>query len=55
MTHINTSPQEFSLKGWALLDGQNRQPLSGSLKAGEARAVRVEKPVALSNRGVQSR
>jgi uncharacterized protein YukJ len=52
VTLVNTSPREISLKGWALLDGQkNRQPLGGSLKAGEARAVRVEKPVALSNKG----
>lgn len=52
VTLINTSPREVSLKGWALLDGhKNRQPLSGSLAAGEARAVRVEKPVALSNKG----
>jgi len=52
VTLINTSPREISLQGWALLDGQkNRQPLTGKLKAGEALAVRVEKPVALSNKG----
>jgi uncharacterized protein YukJ len=52
VTLINTSPREINLNGWALLDGQkNRQPLIGSLKAGEARAVRVDKPVALSNKG----
>ena len=52
VTLINASPREIDLQGWALLDGQkNRQKLSGKLKSGEARAVRVDKPVALSNKG----
>lgn len=52
VTLLNASPREIDLQGWALLDGQkNRQKLAGKLKPGEARAVRVEKPVALSNKG----
>ena len=52
VTLVNTSPREINLQGWTLLDGQkNRQKLAGTLKAGEARAVRVDKPVALSNKG----
>jgi uncharacterized protein YukJ len=52
VTLVNASPREINLQGWSLLDGQkNRQKLTGSLKAGEARAVRVDKPVALSNKG----
>jgi uncharacterized protein YukJ len=52
VTLLNSSPREINLQGWALLDGQkNRQKLAGNLKAGEARAIRVEKPVALSNKG----
>lgn len=52
VTLVNTSPREIDLQGWALADSQkNRQKLTGKLKAGEARAVRVEKPVALSNKG----
>lgn len=52
VTLVNASPREINLQGWLLLDGQkNRQKLTGGLKPGEARAVRVEKPVALSNKG----
>lgn len=52
VTLLNSSPREIDLQRWALLDGQkNRQKLSGKLKPGEARAVRVEQPVALSNKG----
>ena len=52
VTLLNASPREIDLQGWALADTQkNRQKLAGKLKAGEARAVRVEKPVALSNKG----
>jgi uncharacterized protein YukJ len=52
VTLLNASPREINLQGWTLLDGQkNRQKLTGKLKSGEARAVRVEKPVALSNKG----
>lgn len=52
VTLVNASPREIDLQGWALADSQkNRQKLTGKLKAGEARAVRIEKPVALSNKG----
>ena len=52
VTLLNTSPRDISLQGWSLADTQkNKQKLSGSLKSGEARAVKVEKPVALSNKG----
>ena len=52
VTLVNASPREIDLDGWALADTQkNRQKLTGKLKAGEARAIRVEKPVALSNKG----
>ena len=52
VTLLNTSPREISLQGWSLMDTQkNKQKLTGSLKSGEARAVRVDKPVALSNKG----
>ena len=52
VTLVNASPREIDLKGWALADAQkNKQKLSGKLKSGEARAIRVEKPVALSNKG----
>jgi uncharacterized protein YukJ len=52
VTLVNASPREISLQGWALMDTQKKkQKLSGKLSAGEARAVRVEKPVELSNKG----
>lgn len=52
VTLLNTSPREINMQGWSLLDNQkNKQKLIGALKAGEARAVRVEKPLALSNKG----
>lgn len=52
VTLVNASPREIDLQGWALADSQkNRQKLTGKLKAGEALAVRVNKPVALSNKG----
>lgn len=52
VTLLNASPREVNLQGWALLDSQkNRQKLSGKLNSGEARAIRVDKPVALSNKG----
>ncbi|HEU0253338.1 MAG TPA: DUF2278 family protein [Pyrinomonadaceae bacterium] len=52
VTLVNASPREIDLKDWTLMDGKkNRQKLAGKLKPGEARAVRVEKPVALSNKG----
>ena len=52
VTLLNASPREINLQGWTLLDSQkNKQKLTGKLKSGEARAVRVEKPLALSNKG----
>ena len=52
VTLLNTSPREINLQGWSLMDTQkNKQKLTGALKSGEARAVRVDKPVALSNKG----
>jgi uncharacterized protein YukJ len=52
VTLVNTSPREISLEGWALADTQkNKQKLTGKLNSGEARAIRVQKPVALSNKG----
>lgn len=52
VTLLNASPREISLQGWSLLDNQkNRQKLTGKLNSGEARAIRVEKPLALSNKG----
>jgi uncharacterized protein YukJ len=52
VTLLNASPREIDLKNWALMDNQkNKQKLTGKLKPGEARAVRVDKPVALSNKG----
>ena len=52
VTLLNASPREIDLQGWAIADTQkNKFKLSGKLKAGEARAVRVDKPVALSNKG----
>ena len=52
VTLVNASPREIDLQGWALADTQkNKQKLTGKLKAGEARALRVDKPVALSNKG----
>jgi uncharacterized protein YukJ len=52
VTLLNASPREINLQGWTLLDSQkNKQKLTGKLKSGEARAFRVEKPLALSNKG----
>jgi uncharacterized protein YukJ len=52
VTVVNASPREINLQGWALADTQkNKQKLTGKLKSGEARAVRIEKPLALSNKG----
>ena len=52
VTLVNASPREINLDGWALADTQkNKQKLTGKLNAGEARAIRVQKPVALSNKG----
>jgi uncharacterized protein YukJ len=52
VTLVNASPRELNLEGWVLMDTQkNKQKLTGKLNAGEARAIRVGKPVALSNKG----
>ena len=52
VTLLNAAPHEVSLEGWGLLDKEERrQALGGTLAAGEARAIRVQAPVALSNKG----
>jgi uncharacterized protein YukJ len=52
VTLLNTAPHDVSLDGWALLDTQKmRLPLGNVLGAGATRAVRVERPLALSNKG----
>jgi len=52
VTLVNAAPREINLDGWVLMDTQkNKQKLTGKLNAGEARAIRVGKPVALSNKG----
>jgi hypothetical protein len=52
VTLLNTAPRDISLEGWGLLDGQKRrQPLSGVLAAGGTRAIQVQTPLALSNKG----
>ena len=52
VTLLNTSPREIALDRWGLLDGQKRrQPLAGRLAAGATLAVRVQPPLALSNKG----
>ena len=52
VTLLNTAPHDVDLDGWALLDTQKKRlPLSGALAAGATRVVRVEQPLALSNKG----
>jgi len=52
VTLLNTAPHEVSLEGWALLDTQKKRlPLSGAIAAGGTRTVRVQQPLALSNKG----
>lgn len=52
VTILNASPHPVDLGGWALLDTRkNRQNLSGQIGGGEARTIRIEKPVELSNKG----
>lgn len=52
VTLLNTAPHSVSLQGWALLDTQKKRlPLSGTLAAGGTVAVRVQQPLALSNKG----
>lgn len=52
VTLINTAPHEVNLAGWALLDTQKKRlPLSGLLPAGATTTVKVQQPLALSNKG----
>ena len=52
VTLLNTAPHDVNLAGWALLDTQKKRlPLSDVLGAGGTRAVRVQQPLALSNKG----
>ena len=52
VTLLNTAPHAISLQGWAILDTQKKRlPLSGTLAAGGTLAVRVQQPLALSNKG----
>ena len=52
VTLLNTAPHEVSLQGWGLLDTQKKRlVLSGAMAAGATRTVRVEQPLALSNKG----
>ena len=52
VTLLNTAPHDVDLKGWALLDTQKKRlPLSERLSAGGTRTVRIQQPLALSNKG----
>lgn len=52
VTLLNTSPQGVSLDGWKLLDkAESTMSLSGTLAAGEAKAIEVKAPMVLSNKG----
>ena len=52
VTLLNTAPHDINLKGWALLDTQKKRlPLSNVLAAGATTTVRVQQPLALSNKG----
>lgn len=52
VTIMNSSPGALSLDGWAILDtNKNKQQLDGEIKPGEARAIKMAKPVELSNQG----
>lgn len=52
VTLLNTAPHPLSLQGWALLDTQKKRlGLSGTLSAGSTIAVRIQQPLALSNKG----
>lgn len=52
VTILNTSPHTISLDGWGILDGQERRhSLQGQIQAGQALSVRIQPPVALSNKG----
>lgn len=52
VTLINTTPHVVSLQGWKLLNkAKQAMALSGSIGAGEARVIAVDKKVPLSNQG----
>jgi uncharacterized protein YukJ len=52
VTLLNTAPHDVDMEGWALLDTQKmRLPLTSVLGAGATRTVRIERPLALSNKG----
>jgi uncharacterized protein YukJ len=52
VTLLNTAPHDVKLDGWALVDTQKKQlRLAGTLAAGATRAVKIQQPLALSNKG----
>jgi uncharacterized protein YukJ len=52
VTLLNTTPAPVGLGGWQLADQQKRkQPLTGTLAAGEVRRIAVAAPVQLGNKG----
>jgi uncharacterized protein YukJ len=52
VTLLNATPAAMDLTGWHLADQQKRkQPLAGTLAAGEARQIAVAPPVQLGNKG----
>jgi uncharacterized protein YukJ len=52
VTLLNTAPHDVNLDGWALVDTQKKRlPLAGALGAGATRTVRIQQPLALSNKG----
>lgn len=52
VTLLNTAPHDIDLSGWALLDTQKKRlDLSGLIASGSATTVRIEQPLALSNKG----
>jgi uncharacterized protein YukJ len=52
VTLLNATPATIDLAGWDLADQQKRkQPLTGTLAAGEARQIVVAAPVQLGNKG----
>jgi uncharacterized protein YukJ len=52
VTIVNASPEDVDLTGWALADrNQNRNPLSGALRSGDAVRITIKPPMVLSNNG----
>jgi uncharacterized protein YukJ len=52
VTLINTSPEEIDLNGWSLADKlKSKQSLSGTINAGAALKVVLDKKINLSNEG----